>query len=125
MGATLQPPAHPRSQVKADPTSEPSWQAWVQLEESQGAYTRADELRAYCLQNRVEESMGALDLSPAAAFSVDSQGLGKVFAQIGEWFGLKTGANREREERQRRGPRKISSLRDVEGREVEGAERIV
>jgi hypothetical protein len=36
--------------VKADPTSEVSWQSWVALEESMGLYERANDIRNFSMQ---------------------------------------------------------------------------
>lgn len=38
--------------VKADPTSNVAWSSWVCLEESIGAYGRADDIRNFSMQAR-------------------------------------------------------------------------
>jgi len=58
-----------KAAVRADPASEPSWLAWARLEESVGAYARADELRNFRMQERTELVLPATfgaSLDPAA-----------------------------------------------------------
>jgi tetratricopeptide (TPR) repeat protein len=52
--------------LRADPGSAPSWLAWAQMEERLGCLARAAELRALCLQQRAEETVGMADTSPGA-----------------------------------------------------------
>lgn len=69
--------------IKADPSSVPSWHAWAQMEERLGAALRAAELRQLCLQERVEETVGKQDLSPAGLESMLRPVLDKVRSLLG------------------------------------------
>lgn len=40
--------------IKVDPQSEAVWDAWIRLEEKEEKYERANELRNYSIQDRVQ-----------------------------------------------------------------------
>jgi tetratricopeptide (TPR) repeat protein len=73
-----------RCAVKADPRSAPSWLAWAAMEEEGGDLLRAQELRGYALQERVEVA------APAGFSTLPRAGggagvLAPLFAQVARW----------------------------------------
>lgn len=77
--------------VKVDPQSSPAWQAWAQLEERIGNLIRANELRGYSLQSRIEEASN-LDLSPTAAIG-DSLFV-PIVKQLSNWLSAPSDSER-------------------------------
>jgi tetratricopeptide (TPR) repeat protein len=70
--------------VKADARSEPSWLAWADMEEGQGLYERANELRSFSMQERqiivAPASFTTLPKSERAGL------LAPMFEQLAKWF---------------------------------------
>lgn len=66
--------------VKADAKSTPSWQAWAQLEEGEGRYLKADQLRSLCNQQRTEE----VSVDTSVLLAVDSVQL--TVKKIQKWL---------------------------------------
>lgn len=105
-----------KAAVRADPASEPSWLAWARLEESVGAYARADELRNFRMQERTELVLPATfgaSLDPAAvvAAATGRDELGQsgaagaaatVIAAVADWW-KRLDAGRTPASRARRG----------------------
>lgn len=79
--------------VKVDPGSLPSWQAWAQLEERVGNLIRANELRSYSLQSRIEEASN-LDLSPTAA--VGDSLFVPIVKRLSHWLSSPLDTNQKR-----------------------------
>jgi tetratricopeptide (TPR) repeat protein len=70
--------------VKADPSSEPSWLAWAEMEEELGFFERANELRTYNMQERQQVTMpGSFSTLPR---SERSSLLTPFFEAINKWF---------------------------------------
>ncbi|DBA72955.1 hypothetical protein WJX79_002845 [Trebouxia sp. C0005] len=67
--------------VKANPQSEVSWASWALLEEKEGLYTRANELRSYSLQEQTSV-VPPLNLGTQP----DDPLITSVFKQIGDWI---------------------------------------
>lgn len=70
--------------VKADPSSEPSWLAWADMEEELGSFERANELRSFSMQERqfVVAPANFTTLPRAERAGL----LGPVFDQLSKWF---------------------------------------
>ena len=70
--------------VKADSRSEPSWLAWADMEETQGLYERANELRSFNMQERqiivAPASFTTLPKSERAGLLLP------IFEQLAKWF---------------------------------------
>lgn len=58
--------------IRIDPRSKQTWDAWWKLEEDQGNYLRAQELRSLCSQSQVAEDSTTLDFSPSVLVDGDS-----------------------------------------------------
>ena len=70
--------------IKADARSEPSWLAWADMEEGQGRYERANELRSFSMQER------QIVVAPASFTTLPKSErvglLAPVFDQLAKWF---------------------------------------
>ena len=82
--------------IKADPASEPSWLAWAQMEEDQGLYTRAAELRNYSMQEK--QIVQAPANFTTLKVKTNDSFLAPFFVQLGKWFDRYENASRHREE---------------------------
>jgi len=82
--------------IKADPASEPSWLAWAQMEEDQGLYTRAAELRNYSMQEK--QIVQAPANFTTLKVKTNDSFLAPFFVQLGKWFDRYENASRHRED---------------------------
>jgi len=80
--------------VKADPSNEVSWMSWAQLEESRGYYQRANDIRNFSMQERVEvvtPQLTSRDLQvgweqDAKLEGVGAGSFGQAVQQIARWL---------------------------------------
>ncbi|KAK9811400.1 hypothetical protein WJX72_003311 [[Myrmecia] bisecta] len=71
--------------VKANPKSEVSWQSWARLEEDWGDLERADELRNFSLQERVEVVRPA-HFSAKLELNEEEPLFAPLFKTVRDWF---------------------------------------
>lgn len=81
--------------IKADPQSEPSWLAWAQMEEEQGLYNRAAELKNFSMQEKqvVQAPANFTTLKVATHDSF----LAPFFVALGKWFDRYENASKKSE----------------------------
>lgn len=70
--------------IKADPRSEPSWLAWAQMEEDQGLYNRAAELRNFSMQEK--QIVQAPANFTTLKVSTNDSFLAPFFVALSKWF---------------------------------------
>lgn len=82
--------------IKADPSSEPSWLAWAQMEEDLGLFNRAAELRNFSMQEK------QVVITPANFSTLKPKSKNRILApffnEIGKWFQRYENAERRQKE---------------------------
>lgn len=81
--------------IKADPRSEPSWLAWAQMEEEEGLYNRAAELKNFSMQEK--QIIQAPSNFTTLKVTTHDSFLAPFFVALGKWFDRYENASKKSE----------------------------